>query len=595
MSIPAISFLRIGRPVLTAALAVLLASCGGGGNPTPPAPTDALALFNQQKLDWQACDPSLFDDSLVYIKELGARVTCASMRAPLDYNNPALGELQVALMRAGAEQPQQRLGAILFNPGGPGNDGLTLGARFASLFAIANPANPTGKLLKDMGGRYDLIGFSPRGVGASTTLTCVSSYLTQLTNDPTFDRSLANTQNIRSNERLEAETCAKNPLTKHIHTDATARDMDLVRRLMGEEKLNYIGFSYGTWLGAWYASLFPDRVGRMLLDSSMNVAGTFDDAKLLQQMGKQRVMAEVMFPYAARNPKLFNLGDNAGQIQARLLGLPPTIKSSVVASLNFNKAQDVDESLLHITAAFGLQALRDAMPGADPRSIDAAIQTYAFTQGANNAKAASLAAQLNRALLEVPQRGPVALEPQSASRISVTCNDLATTGDELYWLGVGNEYAARYPLTGNFGTNHCLYWGAPYGPRPPLANAAKAAPLLMLQSRRDALTPIEGALKTLDALPNASMIVIENEYGHGLFPYDEGCVAAQVAGYFVNGTVPPRISSCAGKPLPADVPLATTPKSSKKAGVAPETKTYTDPARAELLRQGIHKRIPDTL
>ena len=597
MSIPAISFLRIGRPVLTAALAVLLASCGGGGNPTPPAPTDALALFNQQKLDWQACDPSLFDDSLVYIKELGARVTCASMRAPLDYNNPALGELQVALMRAGAEQPQQRLGAILFNPGGPGNDGLTLGARFASLFAIANPANPTGKLLKDMGGHYDLIGFSPRGVGASTTLTCVSSYLTQLTNDPTFDRSLANTQNIRSNERLEAETCAKNPLTKHIHTDATARDMDLVRRLMGEERLNYIGFSYGTWLGAWYASLFPERVGRMLLDSSMNVAGSFDDAKLLQEMGKQRVMDEILFPYAARNNKLFNLGGDAGQIRANLLALSAPLKSGTMDLMNFTNSRDFDANPLSITAALGLQAIGKSIAVADQSSIDAAIQTYTFTPGAGNAVAASLATKLNAGLFKAPERLPVVLKPEDATYESVICNDLATTGDELYWVSLGNEYAARYPLVGGAAANICLYWGAPYGRRPPLAAATRASPILMLQSRFDALTPIEGALKTLGALPNARMIVVESDYWHGLYPYGTTCVDSQVTNYFVNGTLPARTSSCPGKPLPADAAPVATPKASVKttADLKNDTKTdtYADPAKANEIMQRIHKRLRD--
>ena len=587
--------------------AALLMLCSGVGaghalDSQPAAPADPLALFTQQKLDWQPCNPSLFDERNPFITELGTRLSCAAMRAPLDYNNPDLGELSVALMRAAAEQPQRRLGTILANPGGPGADGLLLGAKLAYFFVSANPADPTGKLLKDMGNRYDLIGFSPRGVGASTTLTCVSSYLQQIETNATFDRSPQGIQNKQSNERLRAETCAKNPLTQHIHTDATARDMDLIRHLLGEEKLNYIGYSYGSWLGAWYASLFPQRVGRMMIDSSMNVAGTLDDAKLLSAVGKQRVMDEVMFPYAARNNKLFNLGDNAAQIKSRMMALPPVLKNIIMVSIDLTSVGDFEANLLSITAALGLQALRETMPSADQRSMEAAIQTYTFAHGSTNVKAFNMAMQINSVLFKKLEREAVALLPDAATRISVTCNDLATTGDELYWTGVGNDYAAHYPLSGASVDNTCLYWPKPSRTRPPLAAATKAGPLLMLQSRNDGLTPIEGALKTLDALPNASMIVIENEHRHGLFPYKTDCVDGQVAGYFLNGTQPPRISSCAGKPLPGDVaipisipiPISNpTTQPSGKAATAPETNTYTDPAKAEEIMQRIHKSIRD--
>ena len=526
------------------------------------------------------------------ITNLGARARCTLMRAPLDYANPALGELQVALLRVSAEQPQQRMGAILFNPGGPGSDGLTLGAEYADLWAIANPNNPTGKQLKDLGNRYDMVGFSPRGVGASSALTCTSNELLRIQDDLTFYRSPENIKNAQFNARLEAQTCLKNPLAKHIHTDATARDMDLVRSLLGDAKLNYIGYSYGTWLGAWYASLFPERVGRMLLDSNMNVAGSFDDANLGSEMGRHRVMDDIVFTYTARHAPLFNLGSNASQIKSRFSALAPGLKSETMALMNLNNAQDFDLNPLRITAAVGLQALRQTMPQASPASMEAAIQTYTFTSGRYNAVAASLATQLNTKLSTPKVRERVVVKPDDAVHTSVVCNDMATVGDEQRWTDLGNEYAARYPLTGGGSTaNPCLYWGAPYGSKPPLSQAAKAGPLLMLQSRFDAPTPIEGALKTLDALPNARMIVIENEYSHGLFPYNTACVDGQVADYFLNGNVPPRTSACAGKPLPADASVSAPAPASRKAQSVPATGTYTDPEKAEEKMRRIHKRI----
>ncbi len=550
-----------------------------------------MASFTQQKLDWTPCDPTLIGEGENQITTFGERVKCTLMRAPLDYANPALGELQVALLKVSAEQPEQRLGAILVNPGGPSGDGLLLGFRYSEFFALGNPADPNGKLYKDMSNRYDMIGFSPRGVGSSSALTCSSNELLEIESSLIFDRSPENIQRAQHNARLKAQACAKNPLTKHINTDTTARDMDLVRRLLGDAKLNFMGISYGTWLGAWYASLFPERVGRMLLDSSMNVAGSYDDATLLQEAGHQRVLDEVMLPYAARHGQRFNLDSNPSQIRSALLALPQPYKSVLATdTFNFTNTNNFDRNPLAITAIFGLQALRQQLPQADERGMHAAIDTYPFTAGPDNLVAANWAHIFATKLFSVWMRDRVFFAPSKAVYVSVICNDMATVGDEQRWVDIGNDYAARYPLTGGAATaNPCLYWGAPVVTRPPLAAAAKAGPLLMLQSRYDAETPIEGAQKTLDALPNASMIVIENEYSHGLFPYHDSCVDAQVANYFLNGSMPPRTSSCAGKPLPADAPAA----SARQVKSASVTSPYTNPAKAGDAVRHIHKIIEE--
>ena len=579
---------RSGRLVPAAFLAALLAACGGGGNvaspaappapPPAPAPVDPLASFTQQKLDWQPCDPTLMGEGANDITALGERAKCTLMRAPLDYANPAMGELKVALLKVSAEQPDRRKGSIVVNPGGPGADGLLSAFRFTEVFALGNPADPTGKLFKDMSNGYDMIGFSPRGLGASSTLTCLSPVLLEVENNLTFDRSAQNIKNAQTNARLQAQACAKNPLTPYINTDATARDMDLMRGLLGDDKLNYVGFSYGTWLGSWYARLFPERMGRMLLDSSMNVTGSYDDALLLTEFGRQRVLDEVILPYAARQPQRFNLGSDAQQIKSAMVALPTPLKSLLMTvALDLNSTQDFERNVLRITAAVGVQALRQQMPLADLNGLHAAIASHAFTPGPDNAEVIELAQKFAPALFAAPgSRKRVFLDPAAATRISVICNDLPTVGDEARWLDIGNDYAARYPLTGGGTTaNPCIFWPKPASSRPAL-DASKVAPILMLQSRFDAPTPVEGAQKTLAALPNASMLLIENEYTHGLFPYGESCVDRQVADYFVNGTMPPRTSSCAGKPLPGDVSLPV----ARQRNAAPVTSPYTDPVKA---------------
>ena len=582
----------LGRLALAALMTTLLTACGGGdstqASPPTPAPTDAMATFTQQKLNWKACDPTLSPDPNA-INAFGERVKCTLMRAPLDYANPALGELQVALLKVSAERPDQRTGAILVNPGGPGSDGLILPFRFTQLFALANPADPTGKLLKEMSNRYDLIGFSPRGVGASSALTCSSPELLEIEDSLTFDRSPDNIQKVQHNTRLKTQSCAKNPLTKHINTDATARDMDLMRSLLGDTQLNLIGFSYGTWLGTWYASLFPERVGRMLFDSSMNVAGSYDDATLLQEMGRQRVIDELILPYAARHGQRFNLSRDANQIRNAILALPLPLKSLLVSGegLNVGNSSGADQNPVALTAAFGLNALRQQLPQADVNAIHAAIDAYPFTpSGPDNTAAANQAHLFAAKLFKPRERKSVLVLPREAAHSAMICNDMATTGDEQHWVDIGHDYASRYPLTGGEATaNPCLYWSPPVVTRPPLAAAAQASPLLMLQSRYDPATPVEGAQKTLAALPKASMIVIENEYTHALFPYGDNCVDGKVADYFVTGAMPPRTSSCAGKPLPADAPST----SSRQAKAASASRTYTDAVKAAEAMRQIHE------
>ena len=592
-------------------VAMVLSACGGSGDAAPiDEPFDPLVTFKQQKLNWQGCDPTILGREVPYFERLGVRVQCATMRAPLDYAQPWKGELAVALTRVAAEQPAERRGTILFNPGGPGGDGLIFAPMFGALWADANPESAQGQALKQLSNHYDLVGFSPRGLGASTQLYCASNEFEKQIENLSTDRSPQNLQNALFNARLTAQTCQKNPLTQYINTDQTARDMDLMRALAGDAKLNFIGYSYGTWLGAWYASLFPERVGRMLLDSSMNVAGTFDNATLQSEMGRQRVMDEVLAPYAARHPDLFNLGTTAADVQQALLTLPPALKPPVFSFISgsANSSAAAAESVVLLRAADGLKQLLQAQPHDTENAIHAGIETYFFMASAvHNEKAREMAHSLTQGYFNPikPQSISIVLKPKDAVFAAVVCNDMPSQPGEQYWIDIGNQNAARYPISGGGATQQpCLFWGGPNVIKPALANASKADSILMLQSRYDAATPLEGALNTLNALPNASMILIENEYKHGLFPYGDSCVDPMVGEYFANGKMPPRNIACAGKPLPGDEPAQALLKApsnvrkeapvSKPAAAPPPTTPvapYKDMESAEKIMRSIHEQI----
>ena len=558
------------------AAAVLLAACGGGGDGDDP-----LASFKGQTLAWQSCAPSILGDSgaavlnkfNVTLEQFGTRLSCATMRAPLDYAYPAKGELQVVFMRVAAEDPAQRKGAIMFNPGGPGGDGLVLAPVFGALWSGANEQTTTGALYKQMARSFDLVGFSPRGMGASTRLHCESDETKKFVANETAERSPANLAAMLYNARVTAEACARSPLTPYINTDATARDMDLMRHLLGDEKLNFYGISYGTWLGTWYAALFPERVGRMLLSGVVNLPQSLVVTFLSQTMGYQSALDQAILPYAARHAGLFSLDGSAANLGSVFATLDVNLQVAVSQMVTgyLGNAKNATNAVLAMVAgkkldgllkAADVQALLNSGNTTDAATlVNARIETTDFAQVQTvngqrydlNATARQLAEQLASGYFDQVNRvtGPVNDVGGDALAYAVPSNDTAMGMDLEAWMAATSRNALDYPLAGGLFTAWPgLYWGAPSVTRPPLQRAAQAGAVVMLQSSLDAQTPVEGAEQSLSALPNASLVLIRNEHTHGvMLPYGQSCVDDPVARYFLNGTPLPRRTECDGNAL----------------------------------------------
>ena len=373
---------RKAAPACLTVWALALAACGGSDGTSPP---DPLQPYRAQVVQWTECDPGILGQPSDAMNALrgSQRLRCALVRAPLDWGNPAHGDITLAVMRLAAGKPEARRGALLFNPGGPGVDGLNLTFRLWDAFAGSSPADAQGARQLRLLDEYDMVGFSPRGVGASTQLQCG-------TNEPSrfVDYSVTgwdtpgNLANVHYNGRKTAEACQKNPLTPHISTEAMARDMDLLRSLLGDDKLNYVGYSYGSWLGAWYAGLFPDKVGRMVLDSVMDFGVTMEQALLhAQPPARQRLFDEVLAPYAARHADYFRLGTSAAEVRAAVQALSPSVQAvlgEALSGLSYFRV-DANGYLERITVAQGLDAVRQQVPGLDdPDAVKAALARHVF-------------------------------------------------------------------------------------------------------------------------------------------------------------------------------------------------------------------------
>lgn len=583
-----------------AVVVAVVAACGGGDDAGDGGESgaDALAPYRTQTLAWAACDSTVLGAAREnVVAELGARLQCTHVRAPLNWSQPSHGDVSIAVARLAASDPATRRGALLFNPGGPGEDGLPLAVMLWSAFKLGNPASPLGAQQLKLMGRYDMVGFSPRGVGASTRFECATNELAKPVDYTAAGLEGASRANAEYNAAKTAEACRRNPITPHINTDATARDMDLIRSLLGEEKLNYVGYSYGTWLGAWYASLFPNRVGRVVLDSATDVTAPMEAMLTAQPPARQTLHSEVILNYAARHADYFQLGDSAASIAANVAAVSPRLASvlgAALSGLTYTESRS-DDYLAYVIAALALDKALQTVDPADQAAVRAAVTAARpdvpdaeFASGVDGA-AGDLYTRYVRAW--VRPAAPVSIGTDDAGW-AVRCNDTPATTDPAAWTATVRQHSVQAPLFfGALVSYPCVYWGGPSVTKPSIA-AAKDLDILLLQSQYDAATPTPGADRTFAQLAGARRVYVTGGYQHALFPYQDQCLDAVVLAYLLGESPAQRQTDCARKPFKQDA-LQTAKHGAASAVLEP---TYTDPAQADRLiarfKQGVRPAAP---
>ncbi|HEY8517236.1 MAG TPA: alpha/beta fold hydrolase, partial [Candidatus Binatia bacterium] len=587
------------RILATYLAAAMLAACSDA--PAPPTP----------EIAWHDCDPSVSDPDS--IKQLGERLQCATVAVPLDHDDPRKGTIDFALSRVAAGDPSRRRNAIFVNPGGPGGDGLRLGVRIGALFALADPSTPLGAQLRRVSDEYDVIGFSPRGVGSSTNLTCHSDEPYRVAFLPTVLFTPENLAASYENQLLNARACQANPLTPYINTDAVVRDMDLVRRALGDEKLSYLGYSYGTWLGIWYASRFPERVDRMVIDSVFDYAtGTLTTIGLNQPPALQFVLDEIVSPYAATKDATFGLGTSPQEIRGIFGSLPVELQTVLSGELYLRlfSQRRADEVVVQLGAAKGVAEVMREFPDAPPDEVMRRIAERRFApDDAIDQQMREAAEALFFWALELEQEDtePVEVPADTAVNIAVVCNDTPSPTDPAYW----NQQIAelREVAPAFFGGLNCTdEWGGPTVVQPDVDRARRVPNILMVQDQYDPATPLAGALATYELLGNASLIYNTRSYTHGVFPTNEACVDGAVADFFVADEIPGHfVLECEGKGLLDGAPAAAARAASAPGSELPEvlraqavrgesgdaSGAYLDPELASALVQQIHDEIRD--
>lgn len=572
----------------------LLVACGGGSSDSDnsQAPSDPLQSYRQQTVQWTECDPSILGYSYDSLNKLQAsdRLRCSLITAPLDWANVERGNIVLSVMRLAAGQKDKRRGALLFNPGGPGIDGLSITFRLFEAFDDSSPSSAQGAMQRRLLQEYDMVGFSPRGTGASTRLDCATNEVTRWTDLSAAGWSTPdNLGNIRYNASKSAQACLKNPITPYINTDASARDLDLLRGLLGDERLNYVGYSYGTWLGAWYASLFPEKVGRMVLDSAMNFSTHFDQMNYTQTLARQRLLDEVLVPYAVRHADYFHLGASDAQVRAIMPSLSPKMQVVLarrLSGLGYSR-NSADPYLGYMAAARGLdQELKALADPLDEAAVQAALQAHTFDPAidARNMLLREVANGLYRDYLNLwvkPSDQSIALDSKAAVFAATSCNDSTPSiTDQSTWLAKVQSLASQAPMffQGLLLPEilACAYWDGPRVKKPDPA-ALQNAPLLFVQSQYDTATATEGADAFFAQLPAARRVYVRGDFQHGVYPYGDDCVDPVVTRYLLGETPAQREAICPGLPLLQDMPQT----SRASAAPAREAMIFNNPRQAE--------------
>ncbi|WP_046733335.1 alpha/beta hydrolase [Streptomyces humi] len=521
---------RTTAAALLSAAALLASGCSASGSATtstaataataagtaqlaalPQATPSALASYYDQKLSWRDCGVPGFQ--------------CATMRAPLDYARPGAGDVRLAVARKKATGKAKPLGSLLVNPGGPGGSAVDYLQQYAG---IGYPA--------EVRARYDMVAVDPRGVARSEPVECLNGrQMDAFTEtDMTPDDQRETNQLVDAYKKF-AEACGTHSaqLLRHVSTVDSARDMDILRGVLGDPKLNYVGASYGTFLGATYAGLFPERVGRMVLDGAMDPSLSARRLNLEQTAGFETAFQSFAkdcakrtdCPLGAKGSTPDQIADNMRTFFQKLDAHPvPTgdpdgrklteslATTGVIAAMydqaEWEQLRDALHAAMKENDGAGLLALSDSYYERDSdgrysnlMSANAAVNCLdlpaAFTDPA----------QVEKALPEFEKASPV-------------------FGPNLAWASL-----------------NCAYWPVRATGQPHRIEAKGAAPIVVVGTTRDPATPYRWAQSLAGQLSSARLLTYVGD-GHTAYGRGSSCIDSAIDTYLLKGTPPAEGKRC---------------------------------------------------
>ncbi|MCX4966041.1 alpha/beta hydrolase [Streptomyces sp. NBC_00654] len=475
-----------------------------------PAARSALDRYAKQKPRWKRCEA-----------DSPAEFECATIKVPLDYRVPGGERIDMAISRIRSTTPGKRHGVLLSNPGGPGGPGLSM------------PLGMKEGLPESTRQKYDLIGFDPRGVGRSSPVSCglepeEENWLRPY-KEETFDKDVAWARTV-------ADKCRKNAgdTLPHITTRNTARDMDLLRAVLGEKKISYLGYSYGTYLGAVYTQLFPGRADRFVLDSAVDPARAWRGMIQWWAEGAEPAFDRWTEWAAGRSAK-YGLGDTPKEVDRTLWDLVAQADETPIEVEGQPLTGDDIRSGMRVavfTPEYATEGVVELKKAAAGRTASVKkLAPFAGSAGTGTADAADAA--------EAPS------DNMSASFWAVVCGDnsAAWSRDSESYRRDAIEDKGRYPLYGDFASSikPCAFWDKSVEPATEVNNKVGS---LIVQNEWDSQTPLPSGQALHADLKGSSMLTVLGGEGHAVYPNGNACTDGTVARYLLTGRLPAKDVTC---------------------------------------------------
>ena len=447
----------------------------------------------------------------------GTRLECSTIKVPKDYARPALGTVTLALNRVPARG--QKKGSLVVNPGGPGVAGLD----YAAYLASALPAS--------VNAMYDIVGFDTRGTGASDPVTCLTGKQTTrwLRADPTPDTRTEERAYLKLASEISAGCLRRSPLVApFVSSDATVLDLDSIRAALGEEKLNWLGFSYGTYLGALYAEKFPDRVGRMVLDGAVDPSLNAMQISQDQSDGFQRSLRSFARDCITHEncPSTVSARAVLNGVN-RLLDQLDAVPMATRGPLPLNEAQAMTALFSAMYTPDRWQTLRQALSAAK-QGDGSPLQRMAESAS--------------------DQTGPNSYATNMASAFyAISCLDVPATPKLKGLAASAAKWSRNVPVPAmaramSWGNAPCSYWFAHGSPRNAVQSSTDA-PMLIIGTTGDPATPYSWAQALNRQLTTSSLLTFRGE-GHTATANGNNCIDSSVADYLTTGTLPTQGKTC---------------------------------------------------
>lgn len=497
-------------------LAMVLASCSllNGGDKKPEAATakadpsivasapSGLEKFYSQEVVWQPCE---------------GEFQCAKVTVPLDYANPAGDTIQIAALRA--PSTGKKTGSLLVNPGGPG----------ASGYDFVKDAAGT-HFSQGVRSTYDLVGFDPRGVKRSAPVTCMTDAERDASRakiyDLQTDAGLA--EALADNKAIGAQCAAQTgPVLAHIDTVSAAKDLDVLRAVVNDSKLNYLGYSYGTFLGSTYASLFPDNVGRMVLDGALDPSISNEDLT----SGQARAFEKAIRSYVAscqRQDKCPLGGDvdsGVKQIQDLISAVQQTPRTAKDGR-QVNATMFVSGLITPLYNDQSWPALTQALEAAMNGDVSLVLRLADI--GADRAQDGTYTSNSTLAFN------------------AVNCLDYPMVSDTAGMRAEEQRLEQDSPTFGYFfayGGVNCADWPYKNLRTPAPVEYRGDSPIVVIGTTGDPATPVDWAASLRKQLGNASLLTWKGE-GHTAYGRANSCLEDAVDGYLVSGKIPADNTVC---------------------------------------------------